>query len=198
MPRLNSGANPDPDGPVWAFLALTDYQLAHIDNWVHGNFDDDWTGVPPAPVPFEQIPVADQAWALTEAALEACVGGAFYPGIECTYDVARADTYHPEANLRREFRIDPARPPGLLTEKMALPWQADFADCGDFWWPSQRPDTITLPTGEKTRWDRDVLATTNNRHLSMVKFWTTLGFVVFDAGAGKFVETERTFGTGVA
>ena len=84
-----------------------------------------WTGTPPVPTPFDKIPVAQQALALCEAALEACVGASFYPGIEGTYDIARAATYHPEAHLRREFRIDPAHPPGFLTEKMALPWQAD-------------------------------------------------------------------------
>jgi hypothetical protein len=198
MPRLYSGANPDPDGPVWTYLALTKYQMAHIDNWVHGNFDADWTGSAPAPTPFEQIPVAGQAWALCEAALEACVGGSFYPGIEGTYDIARAETYHPEPNLRREFRIDPAHPAGFLTEKMALPWQADFADCRNYWWPSQRPDDVTTKTGEKVSWDRDVAGITLNQHLNMVDLWPKLGFVVFDEATGKFVEDERILGTQIA
>jgi hypothetical protein len=192
MPRLFSGANPAPDGPVFTFLALTRYQLAHIDNWVHGNFDDDWTGSPPAPVPFAQIPVARQAWALCEAALENCVGGSFYPGIEGTYDISRSATYHPHDNLRSEFRIDPAHPAGFLTEKMALPWQADFVDCSNFWWPSQRPDDVTLKAGAKVRWDRGVADLGGNRHLKMVESWSELGFVVFDVAAGKFFEDERT------
>jgi len=198
MPRLFSGANPEPDGPTWTYLALTRYQLAHIDNWVHGNFDADWTGSPPTPVPFDQIPVARQAWALCEAALENCVGGSFYPGIEGTYDIARIETYHPDMNLRREFRINPAHPAGLLTEKMALPWQADFADCSNFWWPSQRPDDVTLKTGEKARWDRGVTDLASNRHLNMVNSWSELGFVVFDKDTGKFIEDERTLGAKVA
>jgi hypothetical protein len=193
MPRLYSGANPDPDGPVWTYLGLTKYQMAHIDNWVHGNFDADWTGSVPTPTPFEQIPVARQAWALCEAALEACVGGSFYPGIEGTYDIARAETYHPALNLRREFRLNPAHPAGYLTEKMALPWQADFADCANYWWPSQRPDDVRTKAGEKARWDRDIAGTTRNGHLNMVDFWSKLGFVVFDEGTAKFVEDERTF-----
>lgn len=81
MPQLYSGANPDPDGPIWTYLALTKYQMAHMQNWVHGNFDADWIGSAPTPIQFEQIPVARQAWALCEAALEACVGGSFYPGL---------------------------------------------------------------------------------------------------------------------
>jgi hypothetical protein len=198
MPRLFSGANPEPDGPTWTYLALTRYQLAHIDNWVNGNFDADWTGSPPEPIPLEKIPVARQAWALCEAALENCVGGSFYPGIEGTYDIARIQTYHPEINLRREFRIDPAHPAGFLTEKMALPWQADFADCSNFWWPSQRPDDVILRTGEKVRWDRGVADLTSNRHLNMVNFWSELGFVVFDMDIGKFIEDERTLGVQVA
>jgi hypothetical protein len=149
-------------------------------------------------VSFDQIPVAQQAWALCEAALENCVGGSFFPGIEGTYDIARIETYHPEMNLRREFRINPVRPAGFLTEKMALPWQADFADCSNFWWPSQRPDDVSLKTGEKVRWDRGVADLRSNRHLNMVNSWSELGFVVFDKDTGKFVEDERTLGVRVA
>lgn len=116
MPLLNSGANPDPGEPAFTFPALTRYQQAHIDNWVRGNFDADWPGTAPAPTPFERIPVAQQGWALSEAALEACVGEPFFPGIEGTYDIAREATYHPAPHLRREFRIDPAHPAGFLTE----------------------------------------------------------------------------------
>jgi hypothetical protein len=198
MPQLFSGANPDPNGPTWTYLALTKYQMMHINNWVNGNFDDDWTDSAPAPTPFDQIPVAKQAWALCEAALEACVGGPFYPGIEGTYDIARTSTYHSEPSLRREFRIDPAHPAGFLTEKMALPWQADFADCSNYWWPSQRPDEIRTQTGERTRWDRDIAGTTRNAHLNMVEFWSQLGLVVFDQATGKFVEEERTLEAAIA
>ena len=165
--------------------------MAHIENWVNGNFDADWPGSTPAPTPFEQIPVAQQAWALCEAALEACVGEPFFPGIEGTYDIARVGHVSPEPNLRREFRVDPAHPPGFLTEKMALPWQADFADCGDFWWPSQRPDNVTTKTGERVRWDREI-ADRRNGHLNMVDSWSQLGFVVRDEATDKFVEVDRT------
>jgi hypothetical protein len=190
MPRLFSGANPDPGGPVFVFPSLTRYQLAHFDNWVNGNFAADWPGSPPTPVAFNQLPVARQAWALCEAALEACVGAPFYPGIEGTYDMARIATYHPQINLRTEFRIDPAHPAGFLTEKMALPWQADFADCSDSWWPSQRPDDVVTSAGQNVRWDRGVVSPQQNDHLSMVRHWPELGIVKRNAN-GKFVEDER-------
>jgi len=193
MPKLFSGANPDPHpgAPPWTFLSLTNYQMAHIENWVRGNFEADWPGSAPKPVPFDEIPVARQAWALTEAALQSCVGGSFYRGIEGTYDMARATTYHPERNLRREFRIDPAHPPGFLTEKMALPWQADFADCWNHWWPSQRPDDVVTKEGKRQRWDRGISGPTRDDHLNMVAFWSQLGMVVFDSASRKFVEAER-------
>jgi hypothetical protein len=57
---------------------------------------------------------------------------------------------------------------------------------------------VTLSTGGKVAWDRDMLTTTTNPHLSMVNLWMQLGFVVFDADAGKLVEKERTLGVGVA
>jgi hypothetical protein len=194
MPLLYSGANPEPTGPVWTFLSLTKYQIAHFQNWVSGNFDSDWTGAEPAPLAFDQIPVAKQAWALTEAALTACVGGSFFPGIEATYDIARAETYHSESHLRQEFRINPSHPAGFLTEKMALPWQSDFADCSDYWWPSQRPVSVTTETGERLRWDRGVDDKIDKaRHLNMVRNWARLGFVTKEPTTGKFVETERTF-----
>src|SRR5262249_39154539 len=174
------------DGPTWTFLSLTQYQLAHIDNWLNGNFTDDWTSSSPAPVPFDQIPVAQQAWALCRRIISRAP------------DIARIETYHPEMNLHREFRINPVRPAGFLTEKMALPWQADFADCSNFWWPSQRPDDVSLKTREKVRWDRGVADLRSNRHLNMVNSWSELGFVVFDKDAGKFVEDERTLGVRVA
>src|SRR5262245_9470575 len=51
MPKLFSGANPNPDpaAPPWTFLALTNYQMAHVENWVRGDFDADWPRSPPAP-----------------------------------------------------------------------------------------------------------------------------------------------------
>ena len=72
------------------------------------------------------------------------------------YDIARISTHHPERYLRQEFRIDPRLPAGSLTEKMALPWQADFADCRESWWPSQRPVAVTTKSGKRNQWSRGI------------------------------------------
>ena len=192
MPMLNSGANPDPKGPKWVYLSLTPYQLAHLQHWAIGDFTNDWPGAEPKPTTFEKIPVARQPHALNEAALEACVGGPFFPGIEGTYDIARISTYHPERYLRQEFRIDPGLPAGSLTEKMALPWQADFADCERFWWPSQRPVLVTTKTGERAEWARGINdPKPNTHHRNMVSFWSRLAFIVRDDATGTFREQDR-------
>ena len=56
MPKLNSGANPDPKGPKWVFLSLTRYQHAHLQHWALGDFVNDWPGAEPKPTAFEKIP----------------------------------------------------------------------------------------------------------------------------------------------
>ena len=185
MPKLNSGANPDPKGPKWAFLSLTPYQFAHFENWALGDFVNDWPGAEPKPTAFKKIPVARQPHALNQAALEACVGGSFFPGIEGTYDIARISTYHPERYLRQEFRIDPGRLAGSLSEKMALPWQADFADCQRAWWPSQRPFEVTTKSGAQAQWSRGMDGPTlDTHHRNMASFWSRLAFVVRDDATG--------------
>ncbi len=194
MPALNSGANPDLKGPKFAYLSLTPYQFAHLQHWVRGDFVNDWPGAEPPPMVFEKIPVARQPHALNEAALEACIGGPFFPGIEATYDIARITTYRTESRLRHEFRIDPRLPAGSLTEKMALPWQADFADCGESWWPSQRPVNVTTTkTGpQPEKWSRGIdNQKEETRHMNMVAFWSHLAFVVRDDKTGTFREHGR-------
>ena len=199
MPRLNSGANPDPNGPTWAFLSLTPYQLAHVQHWTTGNFANDWPGTEHEPRSFDKIAVADQPHALNEAALEACVGGAFFPGIEGTYDIARISTYHQQRYLRQEFRLRPELPAGFITEKMALPWQADFADCGDSWWPSQRPVNVTTEAGDAAEWSRGIDAPNpDTRHRNMVSFWSRLASIVRDERTGEFREQGRAAINGVA
>jgi hypothetical protein len=192
MPMLNSGSNPDPKGPTLAFFSLTPYQLAHLQHWVLGDFQDDWAGAAPKPSAFDEVPVARQPHALNQAALEACVGGPFFPGIEGTYDIARISTYHPERYLRQEFRLDPRQPPGTITEKMALPWQADFADCEESWWPSQRPVAVTTKDGKPAEWIRGISnPKPDTHHRNMVSFWNRLAFVLHDDATGTFREEGR-------
>ncbi|MFI5953000.1 LodA/GoxA family CTQ-dependent oxidase [Cryptosporangium sp. NPDC051539] len=163
---------------------LTPIQAAHVARWKAGTYTNDWAGepVPPAGVTPD---------GLDRAALEACVGGAFFPGIEAG---GQSEGVRPilESAYTAAFRLDHAQvAAGAITASMALPWQADFSACGDTWWPVPRPNDVFGDVAATTqiRWDRDV-----SSGEEMVAHWHTLGFVVArDTGGGvvRHVETEH-------
>ncbi|HEU4390479.1 MAG TPA: LodA/GoxA family CTQ-dependent oxidase, partial [Blastocatellia bacterium] len=157
---------------------LTRLQYANMKKWMEGNFINDWSG---PPKPATKITPAG----LDRAALECCVGGAFYPGIETSW--MTRDVF----NYIEPFRLDHATlQAGDVTKQMAVPWQADFYDCtqdDDYaWWPAQRPDDV-FPDGEATQvpWIRDLI----NSFADMVRNWNRLGFIV--KKGRRYVETER-------
>ena len=129
-------------------LPLTSTQFRVMQAWALGDFVND-LDQPAAGV--EMLPDA-----LSRVALEACVGGALYPGIEVNGYIMN----FPERFLEGEpFRIShEAVRPGEVTEYNSLPWQADFLICrweetsGRIsrrlgWWPAQRPDDVYTRVG---------------------------------------------------
>jgi hypothetical protein len=161
---------------------VTKLQYSAIQKWTGTEGVDwinDWTGSPPPP-PADITPDG-----LTRAALEACVGGAFYPGIEASWFLR--DVY----NYTEPFRLDhTGRVAGDVTKQMAVPWQADFRDCYEYdgcaWWPAQRPDFVFPEAGGgPVDWIRDLVTSYGD----MVNNWYKLGFIV--SKGGNFVETER-------
>jgi len=159
MPDLNEST---PDG------RLTNVQYTHMQRWSTGAYNNDWVGVP-AP----QAAVTPDG--LDRAALEACVGGAFFPGIEAGGLDASQRPILVAGNYSEAFRLDHAvMNPGDLSYVMALPWQADFNACADNWWPVPRPNYV-VPQGTSTQqpWRRGV-----GNAEDMVAKWNSLGFVV--------------------
>jgi hypothetical protein len=155
MPLLNGGDS-----------ELTPTQQAHMQRWQAGTYSADWAGVPAA-----QTDVTPDG--LDRAALEACVGGAFFPGIEGG-GLSPGDRPIIESPYAAPFRLAATVTPGSISQAMALPWQADFKACGDNWWPVPRPnDVVPQDTGGQARWDRDVASMDD-----MATLWHTLGFVV--------------------
>lgn len=169
--------------------SLTETQYARMERWAQGAFDADWPGAEPAPTPLERLPAQDQPAALDRAALEACVGGPFYPGIEVSRLMKDETTY----DAARPFRINAGLPAGSLTARMAVPWQADFNDCsiekGADWWPGQRPNEVQRDQERDAPW-----APTDWEEIDMLKHWSQLGFVVAKTVANgvEYVEDERT------
>lgn len=147
---------------------LTPTQYAHMQRWRDNNFTNDWAGVP-APEPT----VTPQG--MDRSALEACVGAAFFPGIEAGGLPGDVRPIIVAANYFEPFRLNHSVvAPGDLSMVMALPWQADFKACDDNWWPVPRPnDVIQQGTGTSLRWERNAPSS-----IDMVNNWSSLGFVV--------------------
>jgi L-lysine epsilon oxidase C-terminal domain len=165
MPNLNQG--PLNDG------RLTATQWGLMEKWKDGTFTNDWVGVPAPPTTISST-------GLDRAALDDCVGGAFYPGIEAGAFLLDSSKY------TGPFRLSHgAVAPGEVTARMALPWQTDFSACGTDWWPVPRPnDVISQGTTTYQAWNRGV-----GGGALMVQSWHTLGFVVEQPEG--LVETER-------
>jgi hypothetical protein len=157
--------------------ALTRVQYDTMKKWSEGNFVNDWTG---EPVLGEITPEG-----LTRSALEACIGGALFPGIECGWLLR--DVYP----FSEPFRLNQAKlEAGDVTKQMSVPWQADFFACQSeeefAWWPSQRPDDVFPEAGgPQVPWTRKLV----NSGTEMVKSWQRLGVVA--RRGERYVETER-------
>ncbi|CAG8529015.1 679_t:CDS:10 [Dentiscutata erythropus] len=161
---------------------------------------------------FEEIipDTSQQVKSLNKAALEWCVGGPFYPGIEMTYVAYDKNTFHKEYDFRINYN---AIQPGDINAYMALPWQADFNECNTHWWPAQRPD-IAIPKkrmdeitngiiklDDFEEWTRGFRNNSNNGiypqwgNMDMVRVWNRLGFVVENTihnnTETSFVEVDR-------
>jgi hypothetical protein len=78
---------------------------------------------------FDLIPVEKQPAALTEATLEATIGGPLFPGIEMSWNAEMNETYQ----LDKPFTIGKDVLPGDLTKYLSLPWQSDFYMCRSYW-----------------------------------------------------------------
>jgi hypothetical protein len=149
------------DPSNWVHLTDTQYKI--MEKWKDNSFTNDWAGEP-GPDP------AITPEGLDMAALENCVGSAFFPGIE-----AGEFLISDPALYSRAFRLDPAKvKPGDVTARMALPWQSDFFACQKLWWPPARPNSVRPEGGGAAV---DWSAAVPDRK-AMVDHWSELGFVL--------------------
>jgi hypothetical protein len=193
MPRLHDD-HKKKSGATGAseVLALTRCQYRHMRNWADGTFTNN------------RIPVTElECDALDRIALQACSGGAFYPGMEASRIMKDMRLY------TTPFRIDPCSErwrlesaqegqpvydveygAGRITEGLAVPWQADFYECrmdGDAtWWPATHPDKVLVVRSDEKNMDQPADALSEQMELwhygigsrsSMVKMWSRLGIV---------------------
>lgn len=190
-------------------LTLTHLQYALMRRWTDGNFTPPASpGTPPNPPSLP--PPAITPHGLDRAALENCIGGAFFPGIEASWQIRNpllwAEPFRLNLAAKSQYLDENGNPentpigPGHFSRQMAVPWQADFNDCrneGDYgWWPSQRPDDA-LPyynAPQRLDWARADTNYTGSQsrttHEDMVAYWWKYGFLV--QVNDQIVETERT------
>ena len=164
LPALSGDSGDAIAGDPERWLTVTRTQYDTLCKWRDGNFDQDWKGSLAAP----SRGITPQG--LDRAALEACAGGAFYPGIEAGWLLRNPQAY------AEPFRVAHERvQPGYLTRRMACPWQADFFECRWHWWPTQRPDDVlTLDAYRRVRDLEEALARPD-----------------LDSGERRALETER-------
>jgi hypothetical protein len=181
MPLLNDGGG--------TTSQLRFFQDAFLQQWSQGTLTLDWPPVAPTTISAE---------GLTRAALENCVGAAFYPGIEA--GGIPSNTQITTLKFAEPFRLDPTQvQPGDVTKGMARPWQGDFMLCSGpesdasndapSWWPAARPIGVYPydDIANKRLWTLGVASSMAD----MVANWHQLGFIV-DKGLGKPVETEKS------
>ncbi|NUT97137.1 MAG: hypothetical protein HOY78_34455 [Saccharothrix sp.] len=192
------------EGVKMPLLAETTEELARptatqreiIEKWSEGSFSKDWD--PPAPSkspdPADPDAIADPA-EIDRAALEPCIGAAYFPGIETgalpgSWDspqwpgekvvpiIDPANFRKPEnpSGLTDFLRIKDTVKPGGITMGMGVPWQVDFGACGGNWWPVPRPEQV------RTAAEPDVYKYWARDHSGdkMLYYWGTAGIVVKD------------------
>ncbi|MGB1255088.1 MAG: LodA/GoxA family CTQ-dependent oxidase [Thiolinea sp.] len=187
MPKLYT----EVDAIYAAGLSVTPTQYEMLKQWRDGEFVVD--------TPKENPEITPEG--LDRAALDACVGGGFFPGIEMGWFL------RDKLKFSEFLRIDRQQPTvlpdkrlqaGDITKQMALPWQADFAKCAKEpegessyygWWPTVRPDDVLPENGFRPEpWARGV--SLDGDHKAMAEKWFRLGFVV--RVGDEYRETERS------
>jgi hypothetical protein len=183
MPQVSKDITRNKTGD-YDVAVLTPFQYAICRKWRDGDFLADAI---PSYVPLEQLDIAAQPSALDQAAVEGSAGTPFYPGIE-SWRILRARELYADTPLR----FSDSTRPGDLTMGNALPWQADFLDCNDAWWPVQRPNQVTRDNQPLQPWVPPSWMPTEDEadYNAMVAGWWRLGFVVSDRNGERYIEVD--------
>jgi hypothetical protein len=199
--QYEGGRFDESEAPDGEFLSLTATQYEILRRWSEGHFAGDWSDKPGSP---DAVVTPD---GLDRAALQAAVGGAFFPGVEVGWLVRDPAVYAEPFRFKHVTEIRA----GHFTRQMALPWQADFFDCAKetvifnandpelestdvmTWWPTQRPDDVLLRGGSKrVPWARGSDGDRIDTKEQFLDEWRRLGFVVdMSSDRSRFEEIDR-------
>jgi hypothetical protein len=111
---LGDGVNYDGSPLQW--FQFPELQYSFLEHWARGEFVNDLNDTSAQAIrSLDDVDLALQPAALTEAALEPCSGGAFHPGVELSYYMRLAPLYARNYGADQEpFRIAHGDRPGLL------------------------------------------------------------------------------------
>jgi hypothetical protein len=177
---------------------LTARQSQILDAWVTGSFQEQADTTRPA---------LSQPAALDCASLEHCIGGGFFPGIEAGTVLRQPTVYSEFGRITRGNFTDFDGTtyqvvPGLISARMACPWQADFTECAGAWWPAQRPDIAgrTAAGAAGPDWARGIIVNAEDdprSHQNMVDHFAQLGVIVRSGNGFTEVDRDPALDTGV-
>tara|TARA_R110000868_G_scaffold97614_2_gene268478 strand:- start:90777 stop:92801 length:2025 start_codon:yes stop_codon:yes gene_type:complete len=138
------------DGSPLQWFQFPKLQYSYLKSWADGDFVDDFeNSQSDAITTLDDIEVALQPAALTEAALEPCSGGAFHPGVELTYYLRLAAMYARNTNENAEpFRLAVGDRPSLIQNIGRLLTPEKAFDGGN---GAPPPIGAQMP-GDLTRW----------------------------------------------
>jgi hypothetical protein len=168
-----------PSVPPGHFLSLTATQYGFLQQWATGKFVADWDPDAALPRCLSEVPLEQQPDALNKAALFYCMGGPFHPGGEMPWVMRQGTIYRGAFRIRPRApgEVEPElgdiltpaaiqntssnrnlgplyfSGPGDITRWLAVPWQADSANCrGGFdyehdpylptFWPARVPNDV--------------------------------------------------------
>lgn len=138
------------NGSPLQWFQFPELQYSHLEAWARGDFTNDLIDTTVDAVnTLDDIDLALQPAALTEAALEPCSGGAFHPGVELSYYMRLAPLYARATQPSAEpFRIALGNRPSLLHDigRLLTPETATQGGNG-----APAPVGPQMP-GDLTRW----------------------------------------------
>ncbi|MET0460829.1 MAG: LodA/GoxA family CTQ-dependent oxidase [Ilumatobacteraceae bacterium] len=203
IPQMYGDGVAFPPASSYHWMTVTPIQHAVLQAWAQGAFVDDRHL--PAVTDLDALAPPEQVRALDRAGLDACLGGAYHPGIELPWTLRVASMWTGEGRLRvRAAAVDnvdygdelapeqvmaPDGPlagsgPGDLTRWLGTPWHADAASCR----AGHRPEVSSLlPTFWPARIPNHVLREDDYR----VVVDTSRPMVDREAAFGRRYDWER-------
>jgi hypothetical protein len=147
---LGDGVNYPGSRQSW--LTLTSTQYGILEAWAKGDFTNDFNDpVADAIKQLDDMPLALRPEALTRAALDACSGGAFHPGVEITWPIRHPALYRSPKETQLPFRIAISGRKGLVQD-VGLQLNPQNVFSGNAARPEDGAPIGPQAPGDLTRW----------------------------------------------